>query len=148
MPTPHGPDHAPDVSFVQTAAQSLAPLLHPGNVVVLESTSPVGTTEKLCAWLASGRGLSFPNAAGEESDVPVAYSPERAIPGNMLHEVTNNDRVVVGVTAAAAGLYRVFVRGRCHTTTARTAELVTLTDKIRRLRIRRPPSGGCGKSMT
>ena len=53
VPTPHGPDHAPDVSFVRTAAESLAPLLRPGNLVVLESTSPVGTTEQLCAWLAA-----------------------------------------------------------------------------------------------
>ena len=137
VPTPHGPDHAPDVSFVRTAAESLAPLLRPGNLVVLESTSPVGTTEQLCAWLAAGRGdLSFPHRAGEDSDVRVAHSPERAIPGNMLHELTNNDRVVGGITAAcataAAGLYRVFVRGQCHTTTARTAELVKLTENAYR----------------
>ena len=137
VPTPHGPDHAPDVSFVRTAAESLAPLLRPGNLVVLESTSPVGTTEQLCAWLAeSRRDLSFPHEAGADSDVRVAYSPERAIPGNMLHELTNNDRVVGGITAAcaaaAAGLYRVFVRGTCHTTTARTAELVKLTENAYR----------------
>ena len=137
VPTPHGPDHAPDVSFVRTAAESLAPLLRPGNLVVLESTSPVGTTEQLCDWLAACRGdLSFPHRAGEDSDVRVAYSPERAIPGNMLHELTNNDRVVGGITAscatAAAGLYQVFVRGRCHTTTARTAELVKLTENAYR----------------
>ena len=133
VPTPHGPDHDPDVSFVWAAAESLAPLLRPGNLVVLESTSPVGTTEQLCDWLAACRGdLSFPHRAGEDSDVRVAYSPERAIPGNMLHELTNNDRVVGGITAAcataAARLYQVFVRGRCHTTTARTAELVKLTE--------------------
>ena len=116
VPTPHGPDHAPDVSFVRAAADSLAPLLRPGNLVVLESTSPVGTTEDLCVWLAESRGdLSFPHRAGEDSDVRVAYSPERAIPGNMLHELTNNHRVIGGITAAcaaaAAGLYRVFVKG-------------------------------------
>ena len=137
VPTPHGPDHAPDVSFVQTVAESLAPLLRPGNLVVLESTSPVGTTEQLCDWLAACRGdLSFPHRAGEDSDVRVAYSPERAIPGNMLHELTKNDRVVGGITAAcataAAGLYQVFVRGRCHTTAARTAELVKLTENAYR----------------
>ena len=137
VPTPHGPDHAPDVSFVRAAAESLAPLLRPGNLVVLESTSPVGTTEDLCVWLAESRGdLSFPHVAGEASDVRVAYSPERAIPGNMLHELANNDRVIGGVTgacaAAAAGLYRVFVRGQCHTTTARTSELVKLTENAYR----------------
>ena len=137
VPTPHGPGHAPDVSFVRAAAESLAPLLRPGNLVVLESTSPVGTTEDLCVWLAESRGdLSFPHVAGEASDVRVAYSPERAIPGNMLHELANNDRVVGGITAAcataAAGLYRMFVRGRCHTTAARTAELVKLTENAYR----------------
>ena len=137
VPTPHGPGHAPDVSFVWAAAESLAPLLRPGNLVVLESTSPVGTTEDLCVWLAESRGdLSFPHVAGEASDVRVAYSPERAIPGNMLHELANNDRVVGGITAAcataAAGLYRMFVRGRCHTTAARTAELVKLTENAYR----------------
>ena len=94
-------------------------------------------TEKLCAWLAESRGdLSFPHSAGEASDVRVAYSPERAIPRNMLRELTNNDRVIGGVTgacaAAAAGLCRLFVRGRCHTTTARTAELVKLTENAYR----------------
>ena len=80
VPTPHGPAHVPDVSFVRAAAESLAPLLRPGNLVVLESTSPVGTTEDLCVWLAESRGdLSFPQAAGEASDVRVAYSPERAM---------------------------------------------------------------------
>ena len=137
VPTPHGPGHAPDVSFVRAAAESLAPLLRPGNLVVLESTSPVGTTEQLCAWLAECRAdLSFPHAAGEASDVRVAYSPERAIPGNMLRELTNNDRVIGGITpacaTAAAGLYQVFVRGRCHTTTTRTAELVKLTENAYR----------------
>ena len=68
------------MSFVRAAAESLAPLLRPGNLVVLESTSPVGTTEDLCVWLAESRGdLSFPQAAGEASDVRVAYSPERAM---------------------------------------------------------------------
>lgn len=137
VPTPHGPDHAPDVTFVRAAAESLAPLLRPGNLVILESTSPVGTTEQLCGWLAASRtDLSFPHEAGEQSDVRVAYSPERAIPGNMLHELINNDRVVGGVTgacaAAAARLYGVFVRGRCHVTGARTAELVKLAENAYR----------------
>ena len=137
VPTPHGAGHEPDLRFVRAAAESLAPLLQRGNLVILESTSPVGTTERLCGWLAGARAdLSFPHAAGEASDVRVAYSPERAIPGNMLRELTNNDRVVGGITAAcaaaAAGLYRVFVRGRCHATTARTAELVKLTENAYR----------------
>ena len=137
VPTPHGADHEPDLRFVRAAAESLAPRLRRGNLVILESTSPVGTTERLCGWLAGARAdLSFPHDAGEASDVRVAYSPERAIPGNMLQELTNNDRVVGGITAAcaaaAAGLYRVFVRGRCHTTTARTAELVKLTENAYR----------------
>lgn len=137
VPTPHGPDHAPDVSFVRAAAESLAPVLRPGNLVVLESTSPVGTTERLSAWLAELRDdLSFPHAEGEDSEIRVAYSPERAIPGHMLSELVNNDRVVGGITAACAGLavglYQVFVRGQCHTTTARTAELVKLAENAYR----------------
>ena len=137
VPTPQGTDHTPDISLVRIAAESLAPRLRPGNLVVLESTSPVGTTEQLCSWLSALRGdLSFPHVAGEESDVRVAYSPERAIPGRILHELVNNDRVIGGITGAcaavAAELYRVFVRGRCHTTAARTAELVKLTENAYR----------------
>ena len=137
VPTPHRSDHAPDVSFVRAAAESLAPLLRRRNLVVLESTSPVGTTEKLCAWLAERRrDLSFPHTAGEKSDVRVAYSPERAIPGSMLQELTNNDRIIGGMTgacaAAATRLYRLFVFGQCHTTTVRTAELVKLAENAYR----------------
>ena len=116
-------------------------------------TRSIGTTTRSfihrgadAAWTGSRAGrelradrrgdLSFRHRAGEDSDVRVAYSPERAIPGNMLHELTNNDRVVGGVSgacaAAAAGLYRVFVRGRSHVTGARTAELVKLTENAYR----------------
>ena len=137
VPTPCGADHVPDFSYLRAAAGSLAPVLVAGNLVVLESTSPVGTTEQLSAWLAERRrDLSFPHTAGERSDVRVAYSPERALPGRMLHELVHNDRVVGGVTdacaAAAAGLYRLFLRSHCHLTTARTAELVKLCENAYR----------------
>ena len=137
VPTPYGEDHVPDASYLRAAADSLAAVLRPGNLVILESTSAVGTTEKLCAWLAEQRSdLSFPHNAGEDSEVRVAYSPERAIPGRMLDELANNDRVIGGITdacaAAAAALYRVFVRGQCHLTTARTAELVKLAENAYR----------------
>lgn len=137
VPTPHDDQHSPDVSYVRRAGQSIAPVLKRGDLVILESTSPVGTTERLCAWLASERSqLSFPHTAGEESDVRVAYSAERAMPGRLLRELLNNDRVIGGVTrvctVAAAAFYRKFVRGCCHLTTSRTAELTKLAENAYR----------------
>ena len=137
VPTPHDVDNAPDLSYVERVACSIAPVLKQGDLVVLESTCPVGTTEKLCAWLASRRGdLSFPHNAGEGSDVRVAYSAERAIPGDLLRELLHNDRVIGGITnactARAGRLYRLFVRGTCHLTDVRTAELAKLVENAYR----------------
>ena len=133
VPTPFGREHEPDLSCLRDAAASVAQVLVPGNLVVLESTSPVGTTEAICEWLAELRpGLTFPHTAGEDSDIRVAYSPERILPGNVLAELVNNDRVVGGVTPscarAASSLYRIFVQGTCSATSARTAELVKLAE--------------------
>ena len=133
VPTPLGGDHEPDLVHLRDAAMSIASVLVPGNLVVLESTSPVGTTEELCRWLAHARpDLSFPHSAGTASDICVAYSPERVLPGRILHELVNNDRIIGGVTPrcadAATSLYRTFVRGECSVTTARTAELIKLTE--------------------
>ena len=133
VPTPYVRGHGPSLDALYAAADSLAPFLRPGSLVILESTSPVGTTENLCARLAGQRAdLSFPHTGGARSDVRVAYSSERATPGRMIAELTGNDRVIGGVSetcaVAAAELYRRFVRGRCHLTTARTAELVKLSE--------------------
>lgn len=133
VPTPFQGDHEPDLSYVQAAAESIAPVLQPGNLVILESTSPIGTTEKLSHWLAERRSdLTFPHQAGELSDIRIAHCPERVLPGQILREVVENDRIIGGVTRkcaqAATALYRVFVKGQIHLTNARTAELAKLAE--------------------
>lgn len=133
VPTPITDDHKPDISFVRAAALSLAPVLRPGNLIILESTSPVGTTEQLAQWLAEARpDLSFSQQAGEEADVQIAYCPERILPGKMLEELIHNDRIVGGMTRTASDmavtLYRLFVEGEIHATTVRTAELCKLAE--------------------
>lgn len=133
VPTPIGPDKKPDLSFVEAAARAIAPVLQKGNLVVLESTSPVGTTERLAAWLAESRpDLSFPHQAGEDSDIRLAYCPERVLPGHVVRELVENDRVIGGLSRrcgeAARELYRIFVQGECILTNARTAEMCKLTE--------------------
>lgn len=135
VPTPVGHDaaHSPDVSYVESAGRAIAPVLKRGDLVILESTSPVGTTGMLEQLLAAARpDLSFPAQAGENADVCLAYCPERIIPGRMLKELVENDRIIGGMTprcaARAAALYKHFVQGECHITTDRTAEMVKLTE--------------------
>ena len=133
VPTPFQDGHQPDLSYVEAAARSIAPVLQKGNLVILESTSPVGTTEKLAAWLAESRpDLSFPQQAGEEADIQVAYCPERVLPGRVIHELVSNDRVIGGMSRAASeqacALYKTFVEGECLITNARTAEMCKLTE--------------------
>ena len=134
VPTPlRGEEHAPDVSYVEAAARAIAPVLAPGNLVVLESTSPVGTTEAMARWLADARpDLTFPQTHGEASDIRIAYCPERVLPGKVIHELVSNDRLIGGLTARcsdeAIALYRTFVAGECIATSARTAELAKLTE--------------------
>lgn len=133
VPTPFKGDHEPDLACVEAAVRSIAPVLKKGALVILESTSPVGTTEQMAQWLASERpDLSFPTRAGQAADVKIAYCPERVLPGRILQELSENDRVVGGLTStcaeAASALYRTFVRGQCITTDARTAEMCKLTE--------------------
>lgn len=133
VPTPITDDRKPDVSCVFAAGRSIAPHLKKGDLVVLESTSPVGTTRKLCALLAEARpDLRFPDTAGEDADVLVAYSPERVLPGKVLTELVNNDRSVGGLSRRsserAAMLYASFVNGELFVTSAEAAELVKLTE--------------------
>ena len=137
VPTPFNEDRTPDLSFIKSSAMAIAPVLKPGNLVVLESTSPVGTTEKLAAWLAEERpDLSFPQTAGANADIQIAYCPERVLPGQVLQELVNNDRVIGGMTShcaeRASSLYQIFVRGECIVTSARTAELCKLTENAYR----------------
>ncbi|MFC3551474.1 UDP-N-acetyl-D-mannosamine dehydrogenase [Lysobacter cavernae] len=133
VPTPFKNGHVPDLSYVEAAAKSIAPVLKAGDLVVLESTSPVGTTEKMASWLANARpDLKFPIPGVETPDVHVAYCPERVLPGQVVHELVVNDRIIGGLTAKcaelAAKVYEVFVEGQLVRTDARTAELCKLTE--------------------
>ncbi|CAG0910667.1 unnamed protein product, partial [Cyprideis torosa] len=95
VPTPFKGEHEPDVSYVEAAARSIASVLKRGDIVILESTSPVGTTEDMAQWLAEMRpDLSFPQHVGEAADVNIAYCPERVLPGKIMQELINNDRVI------------------------------------------------------
>ena len=137
VPTPFKEGHVPDLSYIEAAAKAIAPSLEKGNLIVLESTSPVGTTEKLSKWLSEYRkDLKFPGEGNNAADVNIAYCPERVLPGHVLQELVNNDRIVGGLSATcskrAAELYKVFVKGDCLITTARTAELCKLTENAYR----------------
>lgn len=133
VPTPLTAEQKPDVSCIEAAAKSIAPVLAKGNLIVLESTSPVGTTEKLAQWLAEMRpDLTFPQQAGNDSDIRIAYCPERVLPGRIVHELVANDRVIGGMThkcsEAAVALYKSFVQGECVLTQVRAAEMCKLAE--------------------
>ena len=129
VPTPYhsGPESIPqpNIDYVLAAARAIAPILRPDNLVLLESTSPVGTTEQLAQVITAASGLST-------EQIHIAYCPERVLPGRILHELISNDRVIGGLTPAAAtagqAFYASFCQGELLTTTARTAELVKLTE--------------------
>ena len=133
VPTPFKENHEPDLKYIEAASKALAPFLTAGNLVILESTSPVGATEQMAEWLSQARpDLSFPQQAGEQADIRIAHCPERVLPGKVLQELISNDRIVGGMTTqcsqAACDLYNVFVKGSCVTTNARTAEMCKLTE--------------------
>lgn len=133
VPTPFKEGNAPDLKYIEAAAKAIAPVLEKGNLIILESTSPVGATEKLSAWLKESRpDLSFPQDAGDSADIKVAHCPERVLPGYVLQELIANDRVIGGMSKAcserAVELYQTFVRGECIITNARTAEMAKLTE--------------------
>lgn len=133
VPTPFKGQHEPDLSYVEAAAKAVAPYLKKGNLVILESTCPVGATEKMVRWLTEARpDLQFPVEGGAGADINVAYCPERVLPGKVLAELVSNDRVIGGITpqcsARAQILYQHFVKGECILTNARTAEMCKLTE--------------------
>ena len=133
VPTPFCDGHQPDLSYIEAASRAIAPVLKKGDLVILESTSPVGATEKMAEWLSAARpDLSFPQTHGEASDIRIAHCPERVLPGHVLRELVLNDRVIGGMTpkcsAAAVELYKTFVEGECLVTNARTAEMCKLTE--------------------
>ena len=139
VPTPFAKDghHTPDTSYVQAAASEVAGVLKAGDVVILESTSPVGTTELMRDLMAGLRpDLKFPGLTRETPDVAIAYCPERVLPGRILEELTNNDRSIGGITPRCArkalAFYKRFVRGTCITTDARSAEMTKLVENAYR----------------
>lgn len=137
VPTPFDKDHAPDISYVLAAGRTIAPVLKTGDVVILESTSPVGTTEQLRDMIAEMRpDLKVPGLSRETPDISIAYCPERVLPGRILEELTNNDRSIGGITPRCArkalAFYKRFVRGECVTTDARSAEMTKLVENAYR----------------
>lgn len=129
VPTPFKRDHEPDISYVEAATRTLIPLLKAGDLYVIESTSPVGTTEKMADMIFTAR----PDLKGT---LRIAYCPERVLPGNVIYELVNNDRVIGGIdqesTQAAIDFYSKFVEGTLHETNCRTAEMCKLTENSSR----------------
>lgn len=135
VPTPFKGDHEPDLTYIEAAARAIAPVLEKGNLVILESTSPVGTTEKMLCWMSELRpDLKFPIYGDEnqKADVAVAHCPERVLPGHIVRELVENDRIIGGITPTCAEkaklLYNIFVDGKCLISDARTAELSKLVE--------------------
>ncbi len=130
VPTPFKGDHEPDLSYVESATKMISPFVKPGNLVILESTSPVGTTDEVVAKILSDDGHDI------DKEVYVAHCPERVLPGRILIELVENDRIVGGVnplaTQKAVEFYETFVRGEVLSTDSRTAEMAKLTENSSR----------------
>ena len=129
VPTPFKGNHEPDISYVESATRSVLPFLKEGSLYIIESTSPIGTTEKM-------KQLIFTEKPELEGKIFIAYCPERVLPGNLLYELENNDRVVGGIdeasTIKAMEFYAMFVKGNLHKTNAATAEMCKLTENSSR----------------
>jgi UDP-N-acetyl-D-mannosaminuronic acid dehydrogenase len=139
VPTPFAKDgrHTPDISYVLAAAVNVAKVLKSGDTVILESTSPVGTTEAMRDLIAAERpDLELPGLTQSTPDVSIAYCPERVLPGRILEELAGNDRSIGGITPRCArkalAFYKRFVRGACITTNARSAEMTKLVENAYR----------------
>lgn len=140
VPTPFTASYSPDISYIQAATAGIAKHLRAGNLVILESTSPIGTTEKVARWIADqrsdlllpSRGQSDAGLKTNDSLIKIAHCPERVLPGRVLKELVDNDRIVGGIdklsTSAATEFYRCFVAGQILETDSRTAELAKLTE--------------------
>lgn len=133
VPTPFKEGHEPDLAYVEAASLAIAPHLVPGNLVILESTSPVGTTQKVSEWLAHERpDLDLPHDHQQDANINVAHCPERVLPGRIMTELVENDRIIGGISQACTQktveLYQGFVRGQCLSTNAATAEMAKLSE--------------------
>jgi len=129
VPTPFKGNHEPDISFVEAATKGIISLLKKGDLYIIESTSPIGTTDKI-------QKLIFASRPELEGSIFIAYCPERVLPGNVMHELVENDRVIGGVdeasTQRAISFYRKYVKGELHGTNARTAEMCKLVENSSR----------------
>ena len=129
VPTPFKGNHEPDISYVEAATKAVLPLLKEGDLYVIESTSPVGTTEKM-------RDLIYAERPELEGNIYIAYCPERVLPGNVIYELVHNDRVIGGIdevsTDKAIEFYSQFVTGKLHRTNSKTAEMCKLTENSSR----------------
>ena len=129
VPTPFKGNHEPDISYVEAATKAVLPLLKEGDLYVIESTSPVGTTEKM-------RDLIYAERPELEGKIYIAYCPERVLPGNVIYELIHNDRVIGGIDEAstdkAIEFYSQFVTGKLHRTNSKTAEMCKLTENSSR----------------
>lgn len=133
LPCVEGEIPKPDLTYIESASKAIAPVIKKGDLVILESTCPVGSTEQMAEWLAEARrDLTFPQTHGENSDVNIAHCPERVLPGEVVRELVENDRVIGGMTDRCSErsieLYNIFVTGSCVKTNARTAEMAKLTE--------------------
>ena len=134
VPTPFkDEDKTPDLSYVMNVCETICKVLKPGNLIILESTSPVGTTENIVKYLHNKRpDLNLPINNNNNADVGIAYCPERIMPGNAIYELVNNDRVIGGITEscakAAAKIYNSFLKGSNTITSSKVAELTKLTE--------------------
>lgn len=133
VPTPFFDNYEPDMTYVEAAVKLIAPVLKKGDIIILESTSPVGSTEQMAGWLKNLRpDLAFPISADDPADVYLAYCPERVLPGKVVEELISNDRIIGGITPKCAQLaeevYKIFVKGELLHTNARTAEMSKLTE--------------------
>jgi len=129
VPTPFKGNHEPDISFVEAATKGIIPLLKRGDLYIIESTSPIGTTEKM-------EKLIYASRPELDGTIHIAYCPERVLPGNVMHELVENDRVIGGVdeasTQKAISFYSNYVKGELHPTNARTAEMCKLVENSSR----------------
>ena len=129
VPTPFKGNHEPDISFVEAATKGIIPLLKKGDLYIIESTSPIGTTEKM-------QQLIFASRPELKEQIYIAYCPERVLPGNVMHELVENDRVIGGIdevsTQKAISFYSTYVNGELHGTNARTAEMCKLVENSSR----------------
>ena len=126
-----------DISYILNAADEISKVLKKGDLIILESTSPVGTTKKLSNFLEQKRkDLTFPHKKDSDSDVRIAYCPERVMPGNIIYELENNDRIIGGLSKKcsreAKNVYKIFLKAECFLTDADTAEMAKLTENASR----------------